>query len=153
MGPEGGEGEGGSIGGEDGGDFVVVETVAAEVHVQLIGDGLDVAADRVVGDNAQGGTGAMAEVEMNPGVVLEKRFPIGAIGELGDFPDAIFFAERLLEKEDDGEGETPVELATVVQRIGGTLGTHLPQSLLDVEFADMVVEVNHDCKNTKKIKK
>ena len=153
MCPEGGEGEGGGVGGEDGGDFFVVETVVAEVQVEFFGDGLDVAADRMVGDDAQRRTGAMAEVEMNPRVVFEKRFPIGSVGERGDFLHAIFFAEGLLEKEVDRQREAPVELAPVTQRIGGALGAHLPQSLRDVEFVDMVVEVNHDCKNTKKNKK
>lgn len=150
MCPESGEGDGWGVGGKDGGDFFIAETIAAELHVKLVGDGLDIAADRMVGDDAHRRTGAMAEVEMNLRVLFEIGFPIGFIGEFGDFPHAIFFAERLLEKEEDGEGEALVELMPITQRIGGTLGAHLLQSHRDVKFVDMVVEVNHDCKNTQK---
>lgn len=150
MCPERGEGDGGGVGGKDGGNFFFVETVAAELHVELVGDGLNIAADGMVGDDTHRRTGAMAEIEMNLRVLFEIGFPVGAKGEFGDFLQAIFFAERLLEQEEDREGEALVELASVAQRIGGTLGAHLPQSLRDVEFVDMVVEVNHGCKNTKK---
>ena len=150
MCPESGEGEGGRVGGEDGGDFFIVEAVAAEVDVELVGDSLDVATDRMVGDDAHRRTGAMAEVEMNFGVVFEIGFTCRSIDEVGDFSHAIFLAECLLEKEEDGEGETLVELTPVTLRIGGTLGANLPQCLRDVKFVDMVVNVNHDCKNTKK---
>ena len=150
MCPERGEGEGGGVGGKDGGNFFFVETVAAELHVELVGDGLNIAADGMVGNDTHRRTGAMAEIEMNLRVLFEIGFPVGAKGEFGDFLQAIFFAERLLEQEEDREGEALVELAPVTQRIGGTLGAHLPQSLRDVEFVDMVVEVNHGCKNTKK---
>ena len=83
-------------------------------------------------------------------MLFEIGFAVGTKGEFGDFLYAIFFAERLLEKEEDGEGEALVELMPITQRIGGTLGAHLLQSHRDVKFVDMVVEVNHDCKNTQK---
>lgn len=149
MCPERGEGDGGGVGGKDGGNFFIVETVAAELHIELVGDGLNIAADGMVGNDTQRRTGAMAEVEMNFGMLFEKRFAVGTKGEFGDFLQAIFFAECLLEKEEDREREALVELAPVAHRIGGTLGAHLPQGLRNAEFVDMVVEVNHGCKNTK----
>ena len=59
MCPERGEGKGGGVGGKDGGDFFFVETVAAEVHIELVRDGLNIATDRMVFDDAQCGTRAM----------------------------------------------------------------------------------------------
>ena len=59
-------------------------------------------------------------------MLFEIRFPVGTKGEFGDFLYAIFFAERLLEQEEDRDGEALIELAPVAQRIGGTLGAHLP---------------------------
>lgn len=126
MCPERGEGDGGGVGGKDGGNFFFVETVAAELHIEFVGDGLNIAANRMVGDDAQRRTGAMAEIEMNLGVLFEIGFSVETKGEFGDFHQSIFFAERLLEQEEDREGETLVELAPVTQRIGGTLGAHLP---------------------------
>ena len=59
MCPESGEGDGWGVGGKDGGDFFFVETVAAEVHIELVRDGLNIATDRMVVDDAQCGTRAM----------------------------------------------------------------------------------------------
>ena len=121
--------------------FSLTETIAANIHVKLVGDGLHIAAYRVVAGDAQSCHTAMAHIEMYLGMCLKCWLAVGSEDELGGFHYAVFRAQRLLQQQIYGEGEPTVEVMAIAQRLMATLTTYELQRLGYVDVVYMVVKI------------
>ena len=85
--------------------LVFIEAIATKIHIQFVWNGLYIAADRLVADNAKGGMTAMAQAEMDFRMIFERWFTVAAENEFGHLGDSIFLFQSLHEQQADGDRE------------------------------------------------
>lgn len=117
-----------------------------QIHVQGRFHPLDVAAHRGIADHAEGGAGAVAQVEMDPGLIPEEGFPMGAEGEDRRLRDAVLLFQPFHQQQEGGEGKLAVDFAHITQGGIATLRAYLVECQGDIQIFRVFFQVNHIAK-------
>jgi len=120
--------------------------VLDQVHVQGRDHRLDIAPDRRVADDAEDSPGAVAQVEMDPGVIPEERFPVGAEGEYRRFRNPVLLLQPFHQQQESGEGKFSVDVAHITKCGLTALRAYLFERQSDIQIFGVFVQINHIAK-------